>query len=88
VLLVCFRLAKDLGMTVADLTQRMSWAELLCWIAYYTREADMAVPPEKRPVRPKTKEEAAQALDRLLGGRAKIAKPEPSPCPSPPISSP
>lgn len=74
-MLVCFRLAKDLGMTVADLTQRMSWAELLCWIAYYTREADLSLPPDKRPIRPKNKEEAAKALDRLLGGRATIAQP-------------
>jgi hypothetical protein len=75
VLLVCFRLAKDLGMTVADLSSRMSWDELLHWIAYYTREADLALPPDKRPIRPKNKEEAAKAIDRLLGGRAKIVQP-------------
>ena len=69
--MVCFRVAKDLGMTVADLGQRMSWSELMHWIAYYTREADLALPPEKRPIRAKTPEQAAAALDRAFGSRAK-----------------
>ena len=73
-LLVCFRLAKDLGMTVAELSHRMSWDELLHWIAYYTREADLALPPEKRPMRPKSPEEAAKALDSIFKGKAKAIK--------------
>lgn len=76
-LLVCFRLAKDLGCSVADLSQRMAWDELLHWIAYYTREADMALPPEQRPLRPRTREEAASALDRVFGvsSKKKTTKP-------------
>lgn len=75
-LLVCFRLAKDLGCPVHELTQRISWSELLHWIAYYTREADMALPPDQRPHRPTSREDAAKTLDRLFGGVAKPAKPK------------
>ena len=50
-------------MTVAELMERMSWAELLHWIAFYTREAHAALPPGKRPIKAKTPQEAAKAID-------------------------
>ncbi len=53
-------------MPVAELVERLSWVELLHWIAFYTREADAALPPEKRPIRAKTPEQAAAALDSLF----------------------
>jgi hypothetical protein len=52
---------------VTELSGRLSWVELLHWIAFYTRESDMALPPDKRPARPQTPEEAAAALDRAFG---------------------
>lgn len=33
-----FRLARDLGMTVAELERRMSAAEFVEWVAYYVAE--------------------------------------------------
>jgi hypothetical protein len=45
----------------------MSFTELLHWVAFYTHEADLQMPPERRPVRPKSKEEAAKALDSIFG---------------------
>lgn len=67
-----FRLAKDLGRTVAELAESMSWPELVQWIAYYTWEADQSLPEGKRPVRVRTKEQAAAALDRFF----KVVKPK------------
>ena len=64
---LAFRLAKDLGMPVAELAERVSWSEFIHWIAYYTWESDQAVPPEKRPIRAKNPAQAAAALDRLFG---------------------
>ena len=57
-------------MPVADLAERLSWDELTHWVAYYAREADLAIPKDKRPARPQTPEEAAQALDRAFGLRS------------------
>lgn len=54
-------------MPVAELSTRLTWAELMHWVAFYTREADLALPPEKRPVRPNSPEEAAKALDGIFG---------------------
>jgi len=68
-------LAKDLGCSVAELGDRLSWSELLHWVAYYTRESDLALPPDKRPVRPKSPEEAAKALDSAFGLRPPRIKP-------------
>jgi hypothetical protein len=70
-MLLCFRVARDIGCTVAELADRLSWAELLHWVAFYTREEDLKLPPEKRVVRPGNKEEATKALDALFGGFAK-----------------
>jgi DNA mismatch repair protein MutH len=64
---ICFRIARDIGCTVAELGLRLSWAELLHWIALYQIEADLALPPDKRPVRPKSPEETAKALNQALG---------------------
>lgn len=36
-----FRLARDLGMTVAELRATMSNEEYLSWVKYYTWEQDM-----------------------------------------------
>lgn len=70
-MLLCFRIARDIGCTVAELADRLSWAELLHWVALYTREEDAKLPPEKRPVRPADKKEAAHALNALFGAFAK-----------------
>ncbi len=66
-------------MPVSELMERLSWAELLHWIAFYTIETDAALPPEKRPIRAKTPEEAAKALDSLfkITTRAKKKKGKP-----------
>jgi hypothetical protein len=45
----------------------MSWAELLHWIAMYQIEAELALPPDKRPKRPRSKEEAAELLSQAFG---------------------
>lgn len=52
----------------------MGWAELLHWIAFYQWEADQALPPDKRPIRPTTREEAVAGLFRLF----RIQKPKPT----------
>ena len=36
---VLFRLARDLGCTVADLQQRVTWIEFLHWVQFYLLEA-------------------------------------------------
>lgn len=54
-------------MTVAELGVRMSWPELVHWIALLQLEAELALPPEKRPKRPKSNEEAAAMLNAALG---------------------
>jgi hypothetical protein len=54
-------------MMVADLIDRMTWPEFVNWMAFYTWENDQATPPAKRRIRPKTKEQAANALDALFG---------------------
>jgi hypothetical protein len=40
---------------------------MMHWIAFYTWEADQAMPPNKRPIRCRTPDEAAAALDRAFG---------------------
>jgi len=52
-------------MTVAELVERMSWVELLHWIAFYGWEAEQALPPEKRPVRVRTPGQAKAILDKI-----------------------
>lgn len=66
-MLILFRMAREWGCSVAEIGARLSWAELLHWIAFYQREADLALPPEKRPKRAATKEEAAALLDQAFG---------------------
>lgn len=66
---LCFRLASQIGTTVTDLARRVSWVELTHWIAYYTWEADQALPASRRPIRPRTPDEAADAMDRAFGIR-------------------
>ena len=75
-MLLCFRIARDVGCTVAELADRLSWAELLHWVAFYTREEDAKLPPDKRPMRVATKEDAAKALHSMFSG---IAKPKAKP---------
>jgi hypothetical protein len=75
-LLICFRLARDVGCTVGELSTRLTWAELMHWVAFYTREADLALPRDKRPIRPTNAAEAAMALDGLFGMRKKQRKKE------------
>jgi hypothetical protein len=72
---VCFRVARDIGCTVAELGQRLSWSELLHWIAIYQIEADLALPPDKRPKRPQTPEETAAALNSAFGLKTRKKKP-------------
>jgi hypothetical protein len=66
-MLLLFRIAKDWGCPVSELGSRLSWAEFLHWIAYYQREAEQALPPDKRPKRAATKEQAAALLDQAFG---------------------
>ena len=40
--LFTFRLARDLGMTVAELGRRMSYHEFVAWSAFYDAEAELA----------------------------------------------
>ena len=68
---IAFRLARDLGMTVAELMARMSWAELLHWIEFMRWEHDQSLPPSKRPVRARTPEQGAAALDLAFGIKRK-----------------
>lgn len=42
-----FRLARDLGMTVGELRQRMSTAEFAQWVAFYVAEAKERARQEK-----------------------------------------
>lgn len=63
---IAFRLARDLGMPVAELAQRVSWAEALHWVAFYTWEVDQQAPPGKRPIRARTPAQGAAALDSLF----------------------
>jgi hypothetical protein len=53
-------------MPVAELLERVSYAEALHWIAVYTAESDEALPPSKRPVRARTPEEGAKLLDKIF----------------------
>lgn len=48
---------------MAELGERVTWQEVLGWIAFYTWESDQSLPPEKRPLRARTPEQAAAALD-------------------------
>jgi hypothetical protein len=53
-------------MPVAELVDRVSWAELRHWLVWYQMEADATLPKDRRPIRPRTREEAAAALDRAV----------------------
>jgi hypothetical protein len=53
----CFRLAQILGMPVAELSERVTYSELVHWIAYVDEENELAKPPAKR--RPKRQTPAA-----------------------------
>ncbi len=53
-------------MPVAKLEQEMSWPELLHWIAFYTWESDQELPPGERPIRARTPQEGADAINRLF----------------------
>ena len=53
-------------MPVSELMQRVSWMELLHWIAFYTWEADQQVPPRKRPIRARTPADGIRALNHLF----------------------
>lgn len=61
-------------MLVVDLVERLSWPELQRWIAFYTWEADQALPPNKRPIRPRNAAQAAAALDKAFGIRRPTSK--------------
>jgi hypothetical protein len=63
---ICFRLARDVGCTVAELNERVSWPEFLNWMAFYLWEADEQLPPGKRPVRARTPEQGVAALNRAF----------------------
>lgn len=68
---LCFRIARDLGRTVAELIQTLSWVEMHQWIAFYAWEYDQSLPPAKRAIRARTPAQAAAALDRAFGIKRK-----------------
>lgn len=59
-------MARDLGLPVGELGNRLSWAELLHWIALYQIEANQALPPHLRTVRPRTSEDTVLILDQVF----------------------
>ena len=62
-----FRLARDLGRTVCELKETISFNEFRMWAAFYVIESERAVPPEQRTRRPLSKSAACHELNRLFG---------------------
>ena len=59
----CFRLAQTLCMPVADLIERVTYAELMHWLAYLDEETERAKPPDKRRPRKRSQKELARKID-------------------------
>jgi hypothetical protein len=60
----CFRLAHILGMPVAELSERVTYAELVHWIAYVDEENELAKPPAKR--RPRLRRPSPSAMKKQI----------------------
>jgi len=71
-----FRLAQTLSMPVGELSERVTYAELIHWLAFLDEESERAKPPEKRRSRRRlTRKELKNKADAfVIWGNARHAR--------------